>query len=322
MLVFVAASTMAASATTIYVPDNYATIQEAVNASNDGDMIIVGDGTYTENIYVNKSLNIRSENGSAFTTIIAADSNSHVFWVAADYVDINGFTVKGGNDDEFHSKAGIYLFLEVDYCNISDNNASYNGEGIWLHGSSNNIIANNIANSNGNYGIFLFSICDNNILINNTVNSNNITGIELWGSNNNMIMNNTASGNDRGICLFDSSNNILSGNNASNNNYGSYHYGIYLLKSRNNSLTNNIISNNDYGTYLLKSKNNNLTNNIISNNDYGIYMVSSNSSNIHPNNFINNKENICYENRIPGFEALFAITGLLALAYLLSRGTK
>ncbi len=318
-LMFVAASAMAASATTIYVPDNYVTIQEAVNASNGGDMIIVRDGTYTENIGVDKSLTIRSENGSAFTTVIAADSDLHVFRVTADYVVINGFTVKGGNDDEFYSKAGIYLFLDVDYCNISDNNASYNGDGIWLHGSSNNMIANNIANSNSNYGIFLFSICDNNILINNTVNSNNVTGIELWGSNNNVIMNNTASGNDRGICLFDSSNNILIGNNASNNNYGSYHYGIYLLKSRNNSLTNNILSKNDYGTYLLKSKNNNLTNNILSNNGYGIYMVSSNSSNIHPNNFINNKENIGYENRVPGFEAVLAIAGLLAIAYLLRR---
>ena len=321
MLVFVAASTMAASATTIYVPDNYATIQEAVNASNNRDMIIVRDGTYTENIDVDKSLTIRSENGSAFTTVIATDSDLHVFRVTADYVNINGFTVKGGTADKWPLyTAGIFLSLGSEYCNISDNNASYNGDGIWLQNSSNNIIANNIANSNGNFGIFLFSICDNNILINNTVNSNNVTGIELWGSNNNMIVNNTALSNDRGIYLFDSSSNILSGNNASDNNYGIYHYAIYKMTSRNNNLTNNIISNNDYGIYLLKSRNNNLTNNIISNNNYGIYMVSSNSSNIKHNNFINNKEDIYYDNRTtPGFEAVFTIAGLLVIAYLVRR---
>ena len=315
-----AASTMAASATTIYVPDNYTTIQEAVNASNNEDLIIVRDETYTENVIIKNSLTIRSENGSVFTTIIAADSDLPVFWVKADYVNINGFTVKGGTADKWPLyTAGIFLSIGSDYCNISNNNASYNGDGIWLVNSSNNMIANNIANLNSNHGIHLFSICDNNILINNTVTSNNMTGIELSGSNNNMIVNNTASGNDRGICLFDSSNNILLGNNVSNNNYGSYHYGIYLLKSRNNNLTNNIISNNDYGAYLLKSRNNNLTNNIISNNDHGIYMISSNSSVIHPNNFINNKENICYENRVPGFEAVFTIVGLLVIAYLVRR---
>ncbi|MGP8322816.1 MAG: PGF-CTERM sorting domain-containing protein [Methanosarcinaceae archaeon] len=62
-----------------------------------------------------------------------------------------------------------------------------------------------------------------------------------------------------------------------------------------------------------------VTNNIISNNDYGIYMVSSNSSNIYPNNFINNKENICYENRSPGFETIFTIAGLLVVVYLMRR---
>ena len=87
-LVFVGASAMAASATTIYVPDNYVTIQEAVNTSNNVDIIIVRGGTYTENIEVDKSLTIRSENGSAFTTIIATESDLHILWVAADYVDI------------------------------------------------------------------------------------------------------------------------------------------------------------------------------------------------------------------------------------------
>ena len=39
-----------ASPATIYVPDNYSTIQAAVNAASPGDTIIVRDGTYTENI--------------------------------------------------------------------------------------------------------------------------------------------------------------------------------------------------------------------------------------------------------------------------------
>jgi len=39
-----------AKSATIYVPDDYPTIQGAVNAANSGDTIIVRDGTYTENV--------------------------------------------------------------------------------------------------------------------------------------------------------------------------------------------------------------------------------------------------------------------------------
>lgn len=47
------------SSTTIYVPDSYPTIQAAVDAASPGDTIIVRDGTYRENIDVNKRLTIK-----------------------------------------------------------------------------------------------------------------------------------------------------------------------------------------------------------------------------------------------------------------------
>ena len=217
-LMFFVTSAMVVSATTIYVPDNYVTIQEAVNAANEGDIIIARDGTYFENINVNKRLTIRSENGYAFTTVIAANPKNHVFRVSADYVNINGLTITGATSNKLPEyAAGIYLELGVDYSNISDNNVSHNGDGIWIWNSSNNIIANNTANSNGNIGIFLAPISDNNTIIDNIVNLNNVSGIELWSSNNNMIANNTASGNDRSIYLFESSENTLINNNADSN---------------------------------------------------------------------------------------------------------
>ena len=47
---------------TIYVPDDYETIQEAVNHAQPGDTIIVRDGTYVENVVIDKSyLTIKSE---------------------------------------------------------------------------------------------------------------------------------------------------------------------------------------------------------------------------------------------------------------------
>jgi pectin methylesterase-like acyl-CoA thioesterase len=79
----------------IYVPDDYPTIQDAIDAAEDNDTIIVRDGNYRENIEVNKRLTIRSENGSDSTIVHAADSDDHVFEVTADYVTISGFAAKG-----------------------------------------------------------------------------------------------------------------------------------------------------------------------------------------------------------------------------------
>jgi hypothetical protein len=58
----------------------------AVNSSAVGETICVKDGTYNENVDVNKRLTIRSENGYASTIVNASDSNDHVFEVTANYI--------------------------------------------------------------------------------------------------------------------------------------------------------------------------------------------------------------------------------------------
>jgi len=88
------------SATSYYVPDDYARIQWAVDNASAGDTIVVRDGVYVENVNVDKSLDIRSENGSAECIVQAANPDDHVFEVLADYVTICGFTIKNATDYE------------------------------------------------------------------------------------------------------------------------------------------------------------------------------------------------------------------------------
>ena len=48
------------SATTINVPADYATIQGAINQSVDGDTVLVAEGTYYENLMINKEITLMS----------------------------------------------------------------------------------------------------------------------------------------------------------------------------------------------------------------------------------------------------------------------
>ena len=166
-----------ASAKTIYVPDDYAKIQHAVDNAGDGDTIIVRDGVYYEsNIYVSKPLTLRSENGSE-NCIIQAYSYEYVFHVTADRVNISGFVIKDGY-------YGI-LLDEVESCYIANNNVSNNYVGIWLAVSSNNNITGNSVSGN-EYGIYLDYSSDNiiylNNFINNTDNAESIGSRNVWNS--------------------------------------------------------------------------------------------------------------------------------------------
>jgi len=265
----------ASAATTHYVNPGES-IQTAVDAASPSDTIIVRDGTYTENVDVNKRLTIQSENGSDSTIVLAANSSDHVFEVTTDYVNLSGFTVKGAIGEYPYDPAGMYL-CDACYCNIANTVSKNNtSDGIRLSTSHNNTLANN------NLAIGIRTSYNNTITNNNC--SNNDVGIWLHESYNNTITSNTCSNNNHnGISLSYTHSNILRNNNCSTNNEG-----IGLHGSYNNTITNNNCSNNEGGLRLYKSYNNTITNNNCSNNDYGGITLSGDSSN---NTIISNTAN-------------------------------
>jgi len=256
--------------TIIYVPDDYAKIQDAVNAASIGDTIIVRDGTYYENLKVDKQLTIKSENGSA-NCIVDGGGSGNVITLNADGITIERFTVR--NSGWWWS--GINVVSNAN--KIAYNSITNNHYGIVLGSSSNNTIYNNIVNSNNWYGIYVDD-SSNNTIYNNIANSNNEEGIYLLDSSNNNIYNNTASNNGDGIYVDDSSNNNIYNNTANSNNF----VGIELSDSSNNNIYNNTAnSNNGYGIELLYSSNNNIYNNTVNSNNWaGIYLGYSSDSSI------------------------------------------
>jgi parallel beta-helix repeat protein len=265
-------------------------IRAAVGAADAGDAIFVWNGSYTENVEVNKTLTLEGE-GADVVVVTAASSADHVFAVTADYVNISGFAVRGATDNDI---AGIYLD-DVDYCDISENNVYGNDDGVILSSSSNNTLENNTVNSNTDDGIYV-SGSINNTLTNNTVSLNN-NGICLSGSSNNTVTNNTVKSNTLyGIDLFSLSNNNTIVNNIANSNKGDGSpngYGISLRYDCNyNTLTNNNASNNAVCGILLDVwiNYNTLTNNTVNSNyGYGIILSGSNNNTLENNNCSNNR---------------------------------
>lgn len=214
-------------AATINVPADFKTVQEAVNAASANDTIVVGEGTYMENITVPKPLVIRSSKGPAHSIIRALMVRSPVVTIAADGVtveglgftgsDISGITLSGVRNSSIinNETTGNWIGITLrrsDGNKISGNTANLNRSyGIYLEYSNSNTVERNTANRNDDKGLFV-SYSNDNTITENTLNLNAWEGVLLWVSNNNTITDNRTLRNTFGLIISESSDNALSGN--------------------------------------------------------------------------------------------------------------
>lgn len=215
-------------AATIYVPDQFKTIHEAVENTLPGDTVIVKEGNYNENILITKPITLKSNKGPDTTIVKASNAAEPVFKIFnITGASIIGFTVAGSE------VAGIYLH-NSDNGIVQYNKATENRLGIALYSSDNNTLKENIASHNKQSGIYL-ELSNNNIIENNTADSNEEKGLFLSSSNLNRVMFNSMSLNKwNGITLWSSNNNTIHENKVLRNTYG-----IVLSNSNDNSMEDN-----------------------------------------------------------------------------------
>jgi thermitase len=259
-------------ATTIRVPYDYPTIEDAVGAASPGNTILVAPGQYPESVYLDKTgISLIGEN--RWNTIIDGQRKSPVgIYVQADEAYVSKFTVRNSSLRPRSLSAGIHI--DGFDATITDTNVVDNLYGIYLWSSGNTIIRNRIA-----YNVMPL--------------------VAYLSSNDNTISENLVRSNYYGITLVLNRNNDVS-NNLVTQTY--WYSGIVLAASHNNRIIGNLLLSN-YGAgywnsipeYIQKfsvcignSRDNLFKHNYLRDNTYGIAVYVNRDNRLYHNNFLYN----------------------------------
>jgi len=297
---------------------DYTKIQDAVNASTNGDTIEVYNGTYFEVVEINWTLTIIG-NGSS-NTIIDGMGIGNVVNMSASNCSLSGFNLTNANSTNFGSGVAV----QADGCAI-ENNTYYQCWGIFLNRSEACTIRNNymfvggvmiLGDSLGQWNSHLIDISNlingrpirywtnlstgtvpndtSQVILSNcsgiTVEGLDLnrTGyaIEIGYSNNCTISETNISMSSIGVGIFRSENITLMNNNISDN----LGVGIMVNASTDINISDNRIDSNEYfGLLLDDSDGNTVHNNSFDDHDVlGVYLVNSSWNEVSNNSASNN----------------------------------
>lgn len=293
----------------ITVPDDYPTIQAAINAAISGDTIYARSGLYYENVILNKTVSLIGEDNN--TTIIDGSGFESVIHIFADDVVVADFTIQNSGGEGLFDNDGITL----DYSrggSFESNIIRYCQVGIWIWNSYGNIIKNNVIetslnvwggnnNITNNEVIGRVEIVDSsgNIFRNNSMLQFSVSGYTLDSYINDVDTSNEVSGKpihywinehnkqippDTGVAVVVNSTSII----VRDLNLINVGDGLVFAYTNNSLITNVISEKASYGIRLDFSNNNTVTSSTASQNMIGIFLLQSSNNTVNANDASNN----------------------------------
>ncbi len=305
-------STLSASGATLTVGGGdapFQSIQQAIDAASNGDLIQVRAGTYTGNLILSKQITIegigrpvlRGEGTGSVITILAAGCVVRGFIIEHCGGDLtredSGILLKSSNnrveDNELRDVLyGIYLYSS--HGNTLRRNQirgrpelkeGERGAGLHLWNSPGNIIEDNTISEERD-GIYIQSCNDNQIRRNRVTNLR--YGLHYMFSDHNVFEDNVFSNNVAGAAIM-YSNKIDMRRNAFIHNRGFSSFGILFQECNEIVAEDNFIVDNATGIFMEALRKTTFRRNTIANNDVALRMFSNSDANVlTENNFINN----------------------------------
>ena len=196
-------------------PGNYTKIQDAINNASKGDTVFVYNGTYIENILIEKSIKLVGEN--AVTTNIESSYIGPIIWIKADSVSVKQFTIKADIQCicvSSSQKNKIINNIMTRYGSINNREEMLPDNGIDLVDTFDTIIANNSI-QNRTLGIGFQNASNNHIYSNTITDCVACINLEYFSNYNNITENDCIDNFYYGILISESSNY----NNIYHNNY-------------------------------------------------------------------------------------------------------
>ncbi|MDD5779079.1 MAG: hypothetical protein PHU95_06495, partial [Candidatus Thermoplasmatota archaeon] len=293
----------------ILVPGNYPTIQQAVDNASDGEVIMVGDGLYPENVVVNKSITLM-----AGSSPVIDGMGGVGITVTANHTTVQGLTLTNCSTGVYvHNDSFVLHHVWLENITVNDPviNDSISPMGIHFHGVNLSTILNslldNITTGANNarglylqnchlnhvanltigdvlseflaYGLYLDTSCNNTLHLDAI---GNVSGVHLGGG-----------GEAYGIKLDGcggSDHNTIACGSLGDLNGSMSAYGIDIRYSDHNNVTlsggmgtiHSLGSTSSYGVHLQYSHSNNLSTgdfgNITGDHAYGIKLYESQSN--------------------------------------------
>jgi nitrous oxidase accessory protein len=287
----------------------FQTIQQAIDAAQNGDLIRVRAGLYHGNLTINKQLTLegighptlRGEGRASVVTVLANGCVIRGFIIEHSGGDLtredSGILLKSSNnqleDNELRDILyGIYLYSS--HGNTLRRNRvrgraeleqGSRGAGLHLWNSPDNIIEDNII-SDERDGMYIQSCNGNQIRRNRVFNLR--YGLHYMFSDRNVFEDNFFSNNVAGAAIM-YSNKIEFRRNAFVNNRGFSSFGILFQDCSDLLAEENFIVDNATGIFMEALRKTTFRHNTIANNDVAVQMFSSSDANVFTeNNFINN----------------------------------